>query len=191
MRKTLNNALVVLALVGVAACSADVADRTDTLRAVDEDAITSQLLYMQLDRSPFPMTAADLQASGEDVTEAVPVRIEIFDDIAVAWFAPGGVAQVDRDGLMAAWWVENRTPTAGEVDDNAEFGVVTPGDTPIFVVDSAVTTEASTDPTPDENLYALPSNLTAETILDFEDLLTNAEEALAMAAIAGYHPGCL
>jgi len=175
----------------VVACSADVGERTDTLRVVDEQAMISQLLYLQFDLSPFPMTAADLEESG-DATLAVPVRVEIFDDIAVAWFAPAGVAQVDRDGLMAVWRVEHRTPTAGEVDNNAEIGVVAPGDTPLFVIEAANELPTSTNgPTPDEQLYALPSNLAGEAILNFENLLTTAEEAIAINQTSLYHPGCI
>ena len=60
--------VVALALTGLAACSADVGDSTTTLRAVDEDAMIGQLLYMQPDVTPYPMTAAELEASGTDAT---------------------------------------------------------------------------------------------------------------------------
>ena len=184
MRKNLKNGLLVaLALVGAAACSADVGDRGDTLRAIDEQAMTSQLLYLLPDVSPFPMNAADLAASGEDTTSAIPIRVEVFDDIAVAWFAPGGAARVNRQGIVALWRVENRTPIAGELENNPETGVVNPGIAPIFVGDQ-LSSEAIVTQT-------IPVDEVQQTILDFFDILNTQEEVGALIRLGLYHPGCL
>jgi len=192
MRKTLIQTLIAtLALAGLAACSADVGSRGDTLRAVDEGAMTSQLLYLRTDLSPFPMTAADLAASGQDATLAIPVRVEVFDTMAVAWFAPGGEARVNRDGIMAIWDVAQRTPIAGELDNNAEIGVVEPGDAPIFIGDLDV---GGLDPSvaiPTEQIGELPTDGVARTILDFYDILSTEQEAAFLARLGALHPGCL
>lgn len=185
MRNHLKNALlVVLALVGAAACSADVGDRGDTLRAIDEQAMTSQLLYLLPDVSPFPMTAVDLDASGEDAATAIPVRVEVFEDLAVAWFAPAGIARVDRQGIVALWRVENRTPIAGELENNAETGVVNPGIAPIFVGDRLSSADMLETQT-------IPLDGVEQTILDFFDILNTQEEVAALIRLGGYHPGCL
>lgn len=185
MRKTLGNALViVLALTGLAACSADVGSGSDTLRAVDEAAMTSQLLYMTPEASPFPMTAAELSATGADPSVAIPVRVEIFDDIAAAWFAPGGVARVNRDGLVAVWRVEQRTPTAGELEGSgAEVGVVEPSDVRIYLDEPTQWVSEETAEVPHETVR--------QTILDFFDILIGEEEVATLARLGEYHPGCL
>lgn len=192
MRKTLKNTLVVvLALVGAAACSADVGERSDTLRAIDEQAMTSQLLYMRLDLSPFPMTAADLDASGTDATLAIPVRIEIFDEIAVAWFAPGGAARVNSDGIIAVWTVENRVPIDGELN-NAEIGVVVPGGAGIFLTNPHLSaTTAPARPDTEQVTTAIPIDERVRTIVDFFDVLNSIDHAAIVAQLGGFHPGCL
>ncbi len=191
MPKTLENALVVmLALSGLTACSADVGERGDTLRAVDEQAMVSQLLYMRLDVSPFPMTAADLEASGEDATLAVPIRVEVFDEIAVAWFAPGGVARVNRSGIIAVWRVENRTPTGGELDNDAEIGLVVPGGVDIFLGDPLTANPSIARPEANQT-SDLPREVVVRAIIDFFDILNTQDEARIIATIGGYHPGCL
>ena len=74
-------------------CASDIGDHGATLRAVHEGTLTSQVLYMASDVSAIPLTAAELEAQGVDPASATPVRIEVFDDVAVAeidpWLQPG------------------------------------------------------------------------------------------------------
>jgi len=189
MRNNLIHPLVIVAAIGgLYACASDVGERTDTLRVVDQNAITGQLLYMQPQASPYPMTAAQLAESGTDVNEAIPVRIEVFDDLAVAWFAPEGVARVNRDGIIAAWDVVERTPTSGELD-NAEVGVVEPGDQDVFVV-VADPSGVHVDNPAQAARVELPANAIDLAILDFQDLFT-LEELRVIQELTGHHPGCL
>ncbi|MBN4049488.1 hypothetical protein JYT86_00350 [bacterium AH-315-N03] len=191
MRKTLKNSLVVVLLALVGACTADVGERTDTLRAIDEQAMTSQLLFLRPDISPFPMTSLELEESGTDVTLAIPIRVEVFEELAVAWFAPGGVARVTRDGVIAVWEVENYVPLSGELNNNAEVGLVVAGDAPVFLYDPREAS-SSVPRAPSEQITGLEasSNL-RDTILDFYNILTNDRQATIFAQIGGFHPGCL
>lgn len=113
--RTTKSLLVVLAmLVGACAADTDTTSTSDLLAEVDEATVTNQVLYVH-DVSPVPLTAADLASFGVDTADAIPVRVEIFEGVAVAWFAPEGEGIIDRDFIVGLWDVVDRsTPTAGE-----------------------------------------------------------------------------
>lgn len=177
---------MLLALAGVlmAACSADVADTGGHLRAVDEDAMTSQLLYMVPEASVYPMTEAALIDQGLDVAEAIPVRVEIFDEVAVAWFAPDGVPVISQDAIVALWQVVDRVPVEGAVAPDDRPEVV--GSTPYIQLDVNIETEsaeiAEQTPVGHEGARA--------AILDFFDRVGTPEEWWMLGVLQGHHPGC-
>lgn len=176
--------LVALAGALMAACSADVADSGGYLRAVDEDAMTSQTLYMVPEASVYPMTAAALEAEGLAETDAIPVRVEILDDVAVAWFAPAGEAVISVDSIVALWRVVDRQPIAGEV---------TPGERPEVIealpyVEAEVTLTLDADET--HEVQTVDPGGAAATIVDFYDRLGTPEEWWMLNVLRNHHPGC-
>ena len=178
-----------LGLLGAVGCATDVGERTDTLRAVDESALTTQLLFMQPELSPFPMTAAELDERGTDRAEAVPVAIEVYDTVAVAWFAPDGEPIIGRDTIVALWSVVERAqPAAGTVREDELITVVEPGDVTIFV------DLAESNTLEDEVQHPrteLPLDAVGRTIIDFWDRLGSPEELAMLSILQDAHPGCL
>lgn len=175
------------ALPLMVACASDVDPTTSTLRIVDEDAVTSQLLYMAPELSPYPMTEATLQREGIDVVDAIPVRIEVFDEVAVAWYAPGGEAIINMDNVIALWSVVDRQQTAGELDrtNPAEVGGV---DAIVQTDATGVETEL---PMLDVGFDAQDAvDVRASAIIDFFDRVGTAEEAFMARRLREDHPGC-
>ena len=182
--RTILSTLGVLALL--AGCSADVADTGAPLRQVDVDAMTSQTLYVVSD-SALPLTAADLVERGVAQEEAIPVRVEILDTTAVAWYAPAGEPVVSRDTIIALWQVVGRTeianPTAGTDDQ--------PTREPSYVVDLVSDLDYQPD-FPGDDFEQVDTTTSAEAaILDFIDRLGSPEEIPMIAELGTYHPGCL
>jgi hypothetical protein len=190
MRKTLFTMVAVLGALAAQGCASDVGDAGATLRAVDEGTLTSQVLYMAPDVSAIPLAAAELEALGVDRADATPVRVEVFDDVAVAWHAPYGEPVITREGIVALWSVVNRVPTAGELEAGESPVVVSPSgtsETPTVAWSpSGVAAEV------EEDLSQTPTVSTAEqTIIDFFDRVGTPEELWFVGQLAGYHPGCI
>lgn len=177
--------------LGLSACMGDVGDAGSSLRAVDEGAMTSQTLYMVPDVSAIPLTALELEQEGIDVSAATPVRVEIFDDVAVAWFAPAGEAIISRSSIVAMWRVVERQPIAGELE-GGEPGVSSytqPVTTVTLVIDSTpTTTEEQLADGIDTQVTTRPIE---QTIIDFLDRVGTPEEMWYVGRLIGYHPGCI
>ncbi len=198
--RNLGTMLALATALGLLGCMGDISEsnlagdvsQTEFLRAVDEDAMTSQVLYMVPDVSPVPLTAAQLEELAIDATLATPVRVEIFDEVAVAWFAPAGEAVISRNSIVAMWTVLQRTPIAGEL----EAGPPTvASDIEPRATTMLIETEQpnSTENRLIEGISAQTrvTNPVEQTIIDFFDLVGTPEEMLIIAILSGYHPGCI
>ncbi|MFK7987452.1 MAG: hypothetical protein AB8I08_15630 [Sandaracinaceae bacterium] len=170
----------------LAGCSSDVSDTGSALHEVDVELITSQTLYVVPDML-VPLTAEE----AEGYEDAIPVRVELLENTAVAWYAPEGEAIVSRETIIALWGVVERTPINDTLAAGEEPSVVlTPG-----------TNEAASLPSllPEYEGVLVDSELTvtnprnsAETaILDFLDRLGSPEELPMMRELGGAHPGCI
>lgn len=176
---------VALAGVMLAACGADVGGTGSALRLVNEDAITSQVLYMLPDASQVPYTALELEEQGIDIQAAIPVRVEVYDEVAVAWFAPAGEALVGRDHIVALWQVLDRTQIVNEVDPTSAPEVV--GSTPFIDVDF----DLEEQPDVDQELTTVPGNSAAQAIIDFWDRAGTPDEIWMLGVLSNSHPGCI
>ena len=182
--RTILSTLGALALL--AGCSADVADTGAPLRQVDVDAMTSQTLYIATE-SALPLTVEDLAARGIAEDEAIPVRVEIFETTAVAWYAPAGEPVVSRDTIIALWQVVGRTEIANPTADPADQ----PVQEPAYVVDLVSDLDYQPD-FPGSGVEQVDTTSGAEAaILDFMDRLGSPDEIPMIAELGTYHPGCL
>jgi hypothetical protein len=171
---------LVAALVG---CAAEVGPATAGLAAADVDALTTQTLYL-VDGVDRPLTLAEV----EEGQRAIPVRVEVFENSAAAWYAPNDEAIISRDTLLALWevydTVEGATPTNGVLSD-----VGTP-----VVVDSARTEEEPSFEVPGQDAeidVEVRSAPGLAILTDFEDRLLDPEMARLMRDVLSGHPGCL
>ncbi len=141
---------------------------------------------MMPDVSQVPFTAAELTAQGISPDEAIPVRVEVFENVAVAWFAPDGEARVGRDWIIALWQME-RVPVSDETrtDDAPETNRPSGG----FYEGSDVNVEAR--PSYDIQLDGVPESAAAVAILDFLDRLGTPAELALVEELITHHPGCL
>ncbi|MBZ0121221.1 MAG: hypothetical protein K8H88_29770 [Sandaracinaceae bacterium] len=181
--------LLALTLLGasLSACGNDVGDSSGLLRRVDADGIQSQQLYFVRDVSAAPLTADQLATLDADLAAtAVPIRVELIENIAVAWFAPGGEAVIGRDTLVAAWDVVDLSDAevqSGELRPG-QIGGISPN-TPAGNVDlDEVTVDYSVGQTGDLEIPA------ATIIIDFFDRLGSAEDLRIIQMINRAHPGC-
>ena len=177
--------LLVLAALMAAACSADVTSSDGLLAEVDETAVTDQLLYMH-DMSPVPLTENDLVTYGIERTDAIPVRVEVFDTVAVAWFAPEGEAIIDRDYIVALWEVVDRgTPLNDETYSPAQPPeVINPGE--IVVGTYPVHRELGVDVEVGQIDQGAPS----VAIIDWHNKAGTQEELRMMRLLQSHHTGC-
>lgn len=182
--RTLRFVFLALASVLMVACGADVGEHGTRL-VVDESRVTSELLYMLPDISEVPFTAGELQDQGIDANEAIPVRVEVFETTAVAWFAPDGEARIGSDWIIALWSVE-RVPVSNETA-RGEIGTVRD---PGRVVDTSDVT-VDVRPNYDVQLTDLPEHAGAIAIIDFLDRLGTPAELEFFEEIITHHPGCL
>ena len=184
----LRTMLAAMAAVGMmAGCASDVGDESAHLVRVDAGAMMGQQLFMVPELSAVPLTRVELEAQGVDEAEAIPVRVEIFESIAVAWFAPGGEALIGRDMIVALWRVQ---PIAGEVASDAPYDVTEPPalvESVAFVQDSSNATN-EVDPS---QVTATPYDAVADRIIDFFDRAGTPDELAIIEELGGYHPGCL
>ncbi len=190
MRKVWISVSALLWALGLWGCAGDVGGSDSLLRAVDEDAMTSQVLYMAPDVSAVPLTASQLEAQGVDQRLATPVRIEIFDDMAVAWHAPEGQAIIARDSIVAVWDVVQRREISGELSEAPGLGtsVITPGSTDVVVdLDETPTIDVDLANLGAQEIGPTPAE---QTIIDFLDRLGSDLEQFYIARIVFYHPGC-
>lgn len=188
--RTMLSVLGVVAMLS--ACSGDVSDTGATLRQVDVEAMTSQTLYMALDLSEIPMTAAQLEAHGIAQDDAIPVRVEVFEHIAVAWFAPDGEAIIGRDTIMALWEVVSITavtPIADRTASNESYVVNEPDEGTVdAVIDVGLANEL---PAGDREITELQPSPAHQALLDFADRLGTPDELPMLEELVTYHPGCL
>jgi hypothetical protein len=189
MRRTWTRALTAtLALIGAIGC-AGVGETNETLRAVDEDALTTRLLYLRPELSPFPVTAGELEASGEDPATAIPVRVEVYDDLAVAWYAPGGEPLIGRDSIVALWDVVDRQPISGEVDQREPVTVIEP-DRPVYI-DEVPRSLEDAPAEAQQQRTSVPLDEVRATIIDFYDRVGTPDQIWMIEELAEAHPGCI
>ena len=186
MRTMVRN-LILTALAGalMVACGADVGE-SGTRLVVDEARVTTDTLYMLPDVSQVPFTLAELDAQGIDAAEAIPVRVEVFETVAVAWFAPDGVARIGGDWIIALWSVE-RVPVSDETARGDAPEVRQPGGT--FYEGADINFDAR--PSYDIQLSGVPDHAGAVAIIDFLDRLGTAAELSLVEELITHHPGCL
>ena len=137
--------------------------------------------------SDLPLTAAQVADLGNVGVDAVPVKVEIYDDVAVAFFAPNGVAQANRAGIVALWAVVDPHPIDGT------SGALRPGDvwtvnTP-DVAGTATLPIQSTPTTITETVNT--TNYVGVRLVDFFNRLGDADELLLLQRLNAAHPGCL
>lgn len=183
--KHLRTMLATMAAVGLlAGCATEVGDGSEALVRVDADAMMAQQLFMVPELSAMPLTRGELDAEGVDETSAIPVRVEIFEDIAVAWFAPDGAALIGREFIVALWRV---VPIAGEVAPGEVTDVTVP---PTLTTSLTYVREeiAEVDP---EQVTTSPYQDAADRIIEFYDRAGTPDEAIMIRELGGYHPGCL
>jgi hypothetical protein len=188
MRITIIKYGILFAALSLIGCAADVGDRSASLRRIDESAMISQVLYV-VPSSEVPLTAAQLDEQNVERTLAIPVRVEIFDDVAVAWYAPDGVALIGRDNVIALWQVVQRE----YIDDELAPEEVVEAQDPTVELAGATLDNAVTAP----GTFASEIEITdweqpiEDTIIHFVDQIGSYEEAWMMAQVAEGHPGCL
>ncbi|MGE0786961.1 MAG: hypothetical protein AB7S26_14910 [Sandaracinaceae bacterium] len=165
------------------ACSADVTGSgTELIAAVDEDAVTTQLLYMH-DIAALPLTESDLVDLGIDVADATPVRVEVYDGVAAAFFAPDGVALYGRDNIVALWDVLDRQTIADETHNPGSTPVVNPniGTVGQYNLQDEIGIRPDVVATPDT---------TGATIINWYNRVGGAEELRLLQRLERGHPGC-
>lgn len=185
--------MLAVAAALLAACGADVGEAGARL-VVDEDLMTSEVLYVLPDVSTVPFTARELDGLGIDEAEAIPVRVEIFEDIAVAWFAPDGEARIGRDWIVALWSVERgRVERASSEAPNATpiVGEVEAGEAPTVNPSLSADVEApAAAGTYDIELRPELQTAAEATIIEFWDRLGTPDELQMLEELYAHHPGC-
>lgn len=181
-----NRLMLGLVAALLAACGADVGE-AGTRLVVDEDLMTSEVLYVLPDVSTVPFTARELEVLGIDEAEAIPVRVEIFEDISVAWFAPDGEARIGRDWIVALWRVHHgsATPISGELEGSEPPTVnATAGS---YAGEAAVLDNGGT-----YDIEMRPELQTGaeSTIIEFWDRLGTPDELQMLEELYAHHPGC-
>lgn len=165
----------------MAGCGVGVGEHGTRL-VVDEADMSGRVLYMLPDVSQVPYTARELEEQGIEVSEAIPVRVEIFEGTAVAWFAPDGEARIGSEWIIALWGVE-RVPTSGETSGEPSVGGT-------YTTTTTTDAEFDTRGTYDIELSIAPSAGEA-TVIEFLDRLGTPEELAYLEELITYHPGCL
>ncbi len=179
---------VVLALTGALlfACTTDVGE-VGTRLVVDEARVTSDLLYMLPEVSQVPFTTLELEEQGVDQSQAIPIRIEVFETTAVAWFAPEGEARIGRDWIVALWSVE-RMPISDETYSEGAPEVSVPVSNYVDADNAALDGRLNYD----IGLSRVVGPTAAEaTIIEFADRLGTPDELAALEELVTAHPGCL
>jgi len=188
------------------ACGADVGEATSRL-AVNEDLMTNEVLYVLPDVSQVPFTARELETLGFAPAEAIPVRVEIFEDIAVAWFAPDGEARIGRDWIVALWRVQRASAqelARGELPSGAAaVSDDTFSDAPPAVNAPAYHDDAATlGPGATYEIEARPElrggaevggaevGGAEVTLIEFWDRLGTPDELTMLEELYQHHPGC-
>ncbi len=170
----------------LAACGADVGE-AGTRLSVDSELVTGEVLYVLPDVSEVPFTARELEQLGIHEAEAIPVRVEILEDIAVAWFAPDGEARIGRDWIVALWRV-HRAPLQGELAGASAPPVNQPG----LVQDDAAIGGLGDgfEPRDIELLHPDLVGAPESVIIEFWDRLGTPEELSMLEELYAHHPGC-
>ena len=108
----------------------------------------------------------------------------VYNDVAVAWRAPNGVAQLGRANIVALWEVVDPQPIDNEVAPGTIWTVTNPGT--INVANGVSTQNIPTQVPGSANVTG-----TFETVLvDFMNRLGDADELLMLQRLNAAHPGC-
>lgn len=176
---------------GLVGCAGAEPGRTGAdLAYVAESTIEARAdLYIDPSSSWRPVTADQL---GVDVTQAIPVTVDVYGGVAVAWIrrdgAEGDAASRRREDIVALYrvlgHVEGITPISDELDRESVGPIYVPGDEP---------SAAQIDPS---LLSEQPSvdfgELTNFALIDWIDLssLPTWREAALWRELQENHPGC-
>ncbi|MGE0786092.1 MAG: hypothetical protein AB7S26_10415 [Sandaracinaceae bacterium] len=181
------------------ACGADIGERGTSL-VVDEGFVTGEVLYVLPDVSQVPFTAREIQALGFDESQAIPVRVEIFEDIAVAWFAPDGNARIGREWIVALWRVQRTTMSRTIADGLVQSGepsIVAAPSTSNATSNAASNGHDATAAVLAEGVDGYDIELRTETqsaaevtVIEFRDRLGTPEELSMLEELYLHHPGC-
>ena len=130
----------------------------------------------------------ELAAQGIEVDATIPIRVELIENYAVAWFAPDGEPIISRDTIVAIWTVVQR-PQAGRLEGGSDAPIAEPDDN---TIDTVINTDAYVT-LPEGRTIVTEFGVTGaeQTILDFLDRLGTPHEIPALAQLETYHPGCL
>lgn len=177
--------LIILAVAGalMLACGADVAEHGTRL-VIDEAQVTSEVLYMLPDVSQVPFTALELEEQGVDRSQAIPVRVEVYENTAVAWFAPDGEPRIGADWIIALWTVE-RVPVSDET--YSEGSTETRASGSYYMAPDAIDTRLGYD----IELVSAGPTAAEVAIIAFLDVLGTPDELAAIEELVTHHPGCL
>ncbi len=191
--RTHSIACVVLALA-FAGCSQDVGERGASLRMVDAEALTSQVLYMVPELAATPFTSDQLAEEGVAVETAIPIRVEIVENLAVAWFAPDGEPIFSRDTIVAIWPIVNAEQISNDELSRDGTTILTPDATyeTAQIEELALVATTPTYESADAPLAPTSTTTPAEdAIVDFFNRVGTLDEAELWEQIVPYHPGCL
>ncbi|GAB4211542.1 MAG: hypothetical protein OHK0013_33370 [Sandaracinaceae bacterium] len=182
--------LGIAAIGGLTGCGSSDGVVTADLEYVDSSIVSRHDLFLDPTLDNRPMTIAQL---GGERASAIPVDIEIFGRVAVAWRRSELGVELPRnaDNLVSLWRVHDvadgsglvgATPIAGELERGPDYQ---PGDSDLPRVDG-VDIERPGDrvATGEEGLYILIDWIDRASIPSEEDLELARE-------LAERHPGCL
>lgn len=178
--------IALIALGLTAGCASEIDTSSSSLVAVDVDTMTAQTLYSMPEVSALPLTYEVLTERGLDISAADPVRVEVFENIAVAWLAPNGQVTIGRDSIVALWRV---VPVADETfGDGAEAETRAPDESTVELVGSL---DYVTEMPRAGDELEIDRSAAEEAILDFADRLGSPQELPMLEELATYHPGCI
>jgi len=171
-----------LLLVGCAT-QVDVGEAEAGLVLVRKADYAGHVRYIDDSVSVRPMTAEELG----DTRSATPVEVRFYDDVAIAWYAPNGVAETgDPRNVIRVWHIEDHV--AIDSDD------VAPGD------DTHETTAPGAPPSFRDQTPGFSvgdtAGVDAKIPLDFGKYLPFARLDWLLAieewqnGVPGFHPGC-
>jgi hypothetical protein len=113
MRTILASLTGLLLVLGACAMPTDEAGDASGLVTMTAEELEGQLLYLDPSISTIPMTPDEARG----IEGAVPVRIRFYDDLVVAWLAPGGEAlECAAEAAVASWRLETAVPIDGDDD---------------------------------------------------------------------------
>ena len=162
-------------------CAADADPTSETLLEVDVERVTGEVLYYAPEISEVPFAATELAEWNLTTADAIPIRIEVFETTAVAWYAPEGEAIIGRDTIMALWSVTHVTPIDGRVEGGSDGNSTDTGVAVVFTGNGDLGRDF---------VIVGPTNV-EKTLIDFADRVGSFDEAQAIEELGAYHPGCI